>query len=205
MDMEALSELKEHVELALEREIVKSSLAGGELSFEVVAKHVARVLKFLRDDAHCNFRILVDICGVDYPGRKKRLEVVYHMLSMTRNLRVRVRLCVGSDEFVPSVVELFPSAMWYERETYDLFGVVFAGNNDLRRILTDYGFDGHPLRKDFPLSGFNEVRYDDEQKRVIYEPVQLAQEFRSFDALSPWEGEQPSPVAEKAADKGGEN
>ncbi|HHK74344.1 MAG TPA: NADH-quinone oxidoreductase subunit C, partial [Rhizobiales bacterium] len=128
-------------------------------------------------------------------------EVVYHLLSMTQNLRIRVKLRIAASGVVPSVVKLFPSAMWYERETYDLFGVIFDGNDDLRRILTDYGFEGHPLRKDFPLSGFSEVRYDDEQKRVIYEPVELAQEFRSFDALSPWEGEQPLPTLEPEDDQ----
>jgi NADH-quinone oxidoreductase subunit C len=204
MDFEALNELKEHIELALDQEVAEAVLENGELSLVIVPDHVVRALKFLRDDARCAFSVLVDICGVDYPGRKKRLEVVYHLLSMTQNLRIRVKLRIAAGGTVPSVVGLFPSAMWYERETYDLFGVVFDGNNDLRRILTDYGFEGHPLRKDFPLSGFNEVRYDDEQKRVIYEPVELVQEFRSFDALSPWEGEQPLPVLEPKSDQGEE-
>ena len=201
MDFEALKELKEHIELALDQEIAEAVLADGELTVVAVSEHVVRVLKFLRDDARCAFTVLVDICGVDYPERKKRLEVVYHLLSMTQNLRIRVKLRIAASGVVPSVVKLFPSAMWYERETYDLFGVIFDGNDDLRRILTDYGFEGHPLRKDFPLSGFSEVRYDDEQKRVIYEPVELAQEFRSFDALSPWEGEQPLPALEPEDDQ----
>ncbi len=204
MDFEALNELKEHIGLNLEQEIAEAVLENGELSLVAVPEHVVRVLKFLRDDARCAFTVLVDICGVDYPERKRRLEVVYHLLSMTQNLRVRVKLRIAEDGTVPSVTGLFASAMWYERETYDLLGVIFAGNDDLRRILTDYGFEGHPLRKDFPLTGFNEVRYDDEQKRVIYEPVELVQEFRSFDALSPWEGEQPVPLLEAQTDQNGE-
>ncbi len=204
MDFEALNELKDHIGLSLEQEIAEAVLENGELSLVAVPEHVVRVLKFLRDDARCAFTVLVDICGVDYPERKRRLEVVYHLLSMTQNLRVRVKLRVAEDGIVPSVTGLFASAMWYERETYDLLGVIFAGNDDLRRILTDYGFEGHPLRKDFPLTGFNEVRYDDEQKRVIYEPVELVQEFRSFDALSPWEGEQPVPTLEAQTDQNGE-
>ena len=202
MDQDALTELKEHIETALDQDIVSANLDNGELTVCVVPEHIVQVLKFLRDDARCNFRVLVDVCGADYPGRKNRIDVVYHMLSMTRNVRIRVKAKIPQDGSIPSVVGLFPSAMWYERETYDLFGVVFEGNNDLRRILTDYGFEGHPLRKDFPLTGFNEVRYDDEQKRVVYEPVQLVQEFRSFDSLSPWEGEQPLPGIDKPSAEG---
>ena len=202
MDQDALTELKEHIETALAQDIVTASLDHGELTICVVPEHIVQVLKFLRDDARCGFRVLVDVCGADYPGRKNRIDVVYHLLSMTRNVRIRVKAKIPQDGSIPSVVDLFPSAMWYERETYDLFGVVFEGNHDLRRILTDYGFEGHPLRKDFPLTGFNEVRYDDEQKRVVYEPVQLVQEFRSFDSLSPWEGEQPLPGIEKSATEG---
>lgn len=202
MDQDALTELKEHIEAALDQDIVTTSLENGELTICVVPEHIVRMLKFLRDDARCSFRLLVDVCGADYPGRKNRIDVVYHLLSMTRNMRIRVKAKIPQDGSIPSVVELFPSAMWYERETYDLFGVIFEGNQDLRRILTDYGFEGHPLRKDFPLTGFNEVRYDDVQKRVVYEPVQLVQEFRSFDSLSPWEGELPLPGVDKPAAEG---
>jgi NADH-quinone oxidoreductase subunit C len=143
------------------------------------------VIRFLRDDG---FVSIVDICGVDYPERAERFEVVYHLLNPRKNLRIRVKLSTDDTEPVPSITTIFPGADWYEREAYDLYGVLFTGHPDLRRILTDYGFDGHPLRKDFPLTGFVEVRYDEERKRVVYEPVRLAQEFRTFDYLSPWEG-----------------
>ncbi|MEL7452933.1 MAG: NADH-quinone oxidoreductase subunit C, partial [Pseudomonadota bacterium] len=146
------------------------------------------VIRFLRDDSECMFETLIDICGVDYPERSERFEVVYHLLSMKLNQRVRLKLQVDEATTVPSVVDLFPAANWYEREAFDMYGIQFSGHPDLRRLLTDYGFEGYPLRKDFPLTGHVEVRYDDLQKRVIYEPVHLTQEYRNFDFLSPWEG-----------------
>ena len=156
----------------------------------------------MRDDTQCKFEILLDVCGVDHLGRDQRFDVVYHLLSITNNYRVRVKVPVREGEAIPSVVWIYSSAGWFERETWDLFGIYFDGNEDLRRILTDYGFDGHPLRKDFPLTGFVELRYDDEQKRVVYEPVQLTQEFRRFDFMSPWEGaDYILPGDEKVEDK----
>ena len=148
------------------------------------------MLKFLRDDAKCRFEVLIDICGVDWPARESRFDVVYHLLSPRLNQRVRVKLETDEATPVASVVEVFSAANWFEREAYDMYGILFSGHPDLRRILTDYGFQGHPLRKDFPLTGYVEVRYDDELKRVVYEPVELTQEFRSFDFESPWEGTQ---------------
>lgn len=186
--MDALRELAEHVSGELESELVSSEIAYGELNLVVVADQILKVLKFLRDDPTCRFVVPIDITAVDYPGREKRFDVVYHLLSPYQNQRIRVKLETDEDTPVPSAISLFPMADWFERETYDLYGIMFSGHPDLRRILTDYGFDGHPLRKDFPTTGYKEVRYDDEQKRVIYEPVSLAQEFRSFDYLSPWEG-----------------
>jgi NADH-quinone oxidoreductase subunit C len=145
-------------------------------------------IKYLRDEPRLQFVSLIDVCGVDWPERAQRFDVVYHLLSPVQNNRIRVKIMTDEDTPVPSITEVFPAADWFEREAYDLYGIFFTGHPDLRRLLTDYGFDGHPLRKDFPLTGFVEVRYDDEQKRVVYEPVRLAQEFRSFDFLSPWEG-----------------
>jgi NADH-quinone oxidoreductase subunit C len=167
---------------------VVSKLVSGELVLEVGADHLLAVMEFLRDDAKCLFKVLVDVCGVDYPEREKRFDVVYNLLSIRLNLRARVKVFTDEATPVPSVVGLYSSAGWWERETWDLYGIFFSDHPDLRRILTDYGFEGHPLRKDFPLTGYVEVRYDDEQKRVVYEPVKLVQEFRSFDFLSPWEG-----------------
>jgi NADH-quinone oxidoreductase subunit C len=154
----------------------------------VKAGDIVDVVRFLRDDAKCQFVSIIDVSGADYPARAKRFDVVYHLLSPKQNLRIRVRVEAGEDMLVPSITGVYPGADWFERETYDLYGVLFSGHPDLRRLLTDYGFEGHPLRKDFPLTGFVEVRYDDEAKRVIYEPVELKQEFRNFDFLSPWEG-----------------
>jgi NADH-quinone oxidoreductase subunit C len=185
---ETLSELGEHIAAALGGADLSWTIAFGELTVHAQADSLLRVLRFLRDDGSCQFVCLLDIAGVDYPEREQRFEVVYHLLSPTQNLRLRVKIAAGEDTQVPSAVGLFPSANWYEREVFDLYGVLFAGHPDLRRILTDYGFAGHPLRKDFPLTGYVEVRYDDEQKRVVYEPVKLPQEFRNFDFLSPWEG-----------------
>ena len=167
---------------------VTAQVSFGELTVEAEAAKIVSVLTFLRDDADCGFICFIDICGADYPEREKRFDVVYHLLAPYGNRRIRVKIQADEDTAVPSVIPVFPAANWFERETFDLFGVMFADHPDLRRILTDYGFAGHPLRKDFPMTGLVEVRYDDEVKRVVYEPVKLVQEFRSFDYLSPWEG-----------------
>jgi NADH-quinone oxidoreductase subunit C len=163
-------------------------IAHGELTLEVERGQIANLLRYLRDDTRCMFTSLIDICGVDYPGREKRFDVVYHLLSLHLNHRIRLKVQTDADNPVPSAVNVFPAANWFEREAFDLYGILFSGHPDLRRLLTDYGFQGHPLRKDFPLTGFVEVRYSEEQKRVVYEPVKLPQEFRNFDFLSPWEG-----------------
>jgi NADH-quinone oxidoreductase subunit C len=185
---ERLSELADHLAQGLPDARLKPSIAFGELTVTCDAKDLLALLSFLRDDPQCRFVCLIDICGVDYPSREQRFEIVYHLLSPYRNLRIRVKLATTGDEPVPSAVAIFPAANWFEREAFDLYGILFAGHPDLRRILTDYGFSGHPMRKDFPLTGEVEVRWDEEAKRVIYEPVKLVQEYRHFDALSPWEG-----------------
>jgi NADH-quinone oxidoreductase subunit C len=185
---EALKELGSYIEGLLPGDVLETAVARGELTVFVKREHIVQVLTALRDDTQCQMHQLMDICGVDYPERTERFEVVYHLLSMRQNHRVRVKLSTDAVTPVPSVVAVFSAAGWWERETWDLFGVLFSGHPDLRRILTDYGFEGHPLRKDFPLTGYVELRYDDEQKRVVYEPVKLDQEFRNFDFLSPWEG-----------------
>jgi len=195
---EALESIGAKAAAALPGAIAARSLAFGELTLTVDAAHVIEALKFLRDDPAAQFISIIDISGADYPEREKRFEVVYHLLSPKLNCRVRVK--VDTDEATPiaSATAVYLGADWYEREIYDLFGVLFDGHPDLRRILTDYGFDGHPLRKDFPMTGFVEMRYDDQEKRVRYEPVRLEQEFRQFDFLSPWEGA-PPPGDEKAS------
>ncbi len=176
-----------------------AEVAFGELSLHVEAANIVEVLSFLRDDAECRFVCFIDICGADYPEREKRFDVVYHLLSPYKNQRVRVKVQADEKGAVPSAIEVFPAANWFEREAFDLYGILFSGHPDLRRILTDYGFSGHPLRKDFPVTGHVEVRYDDEAKRVVYEPVKLIQEMRQFDYLSPWEGtEYVLPGDEKA-------
>ena len=185
---EALEELGEYVLGALPEMVSGAEVAQGELTIAVNWDAIVTVLTFLRDDTNCQFRQLIDICGVDYPGRERRFEVVYQLLSLRQNQRIRVKLSTDETTPVPSATGVFSAAGWWEREAWDLYGILFSGHPDLRRILTDYGFEGHPLRKDFPLTGYVEVRYDDEQKRVVYEPVKLTQEFRSFDFLSPWEG-----------------
>ncbi|MFN0044451.1 MAG: NADH-quinone oxidoreductase subunit C [Alphaproteobacteria bacterium] len=185
---EALNELGEYVAAALPQYVQSWSVALDELTVVTRAGAVGVVLRFLRDDSNCQFKCLVDIAGVDFPARDQRFEVVYNLLSTKHNQRVRVKIAADETTPVPSVTPIFSSAGWYEREAWDLFGIFFADHPDLRRILTDYGFEGHPLRKDFPLTGHVEVRYDDEAKRVVYEPVRLTQDFRSFDFLSPWEG-----------------
>jgi NADH-quinone oxidoreductase subunit C len=199
-DTAKLQALAEAAKAALPDAILDTRIAVGELTLVAKREKLTQLLLVLRDDPAWRFKILIDICGADYPDRAERFEVVYHLLSVHKNLRVRVKISTDSATPVPSIVGLFPAANWYEREAFDLYGVLFEGHPDLRRILTDYGFRGHPLRKDFPLTGFVEVRYDEEQKRVVYEPVKLPQEFRSFDFLSPWEGAQyPLPGDEKAS------
>src|SRR3974377_1495287 len=185
---EKLEALAAHLSAALPDAVRGAEIRGGELCCRVEREALPRVLGFLRDDPKCAFTVLCDICGVDFPDRPQRFEVVYNLLSMRLNQRARVKLETDEQQPVPSVVALYSSAGWWEREAWDLFGIYFAGNPDLRRILTDYGFEGHPLRKDFPLTGYVEGRYDEGKKAVVYEPVRLQQEFRSFDFLSPWEG-----------------
>jgi NADH-quinone oxidoreductase subunit C len=185
---EALQQLGAHIAGALGATVFPSDVAFGELTLHVERMAILDVVTFLRDDEQCRFISIVDVCGADYPERDERFDVIYHFLSPHLNHRIRVRVHADDVEPVPSITAVFPGANWFEREVYDLYGVLFSGHPDLRRILTDYGFDGHPLRKDFPLTGFVEVRYDEERKRVVYEPVKLPQEFRSFDFISPWEG-----------------
>jgi NADH-quinone oxidoreductase subunit C len=194
-----LEELSSHIEARLPGAVLQRTFALGELTLVVPAGDIVRVLTALRVDTECLFEVLIDICGVDYPEREKRFDVVYHLLSPRRNQRIRIKCETDEDTAVPSVVGVFPAANWFEREAYDMYGILFSGHPDLRRLLTDYGFQGHPLRKDFPLTGYVEVRYDDAQKRVVYEPVKLTQEFRTFDFMSPWEGvEYVIPGDEKA-------
>jgi NADH-quinone oxidoreductase subunit C len=183
-----LNSLGEKIAAGLAGEVVDFTVAFDELTVRARAPSIMKVLTYLRDEPDCRFVSFIDICGVDYPERENRFDVVYHLLSPYRNHRVRVKIEADEQTPVPSVIEVFPAANWYEREAFDLYGILFSGHPDLRRILTDYGFSGHPLRKDFPLTGHVEVRYDDEQKRVVYEKVRLTQEFRPFDYLSPWEG-----------------
>jgi NADH-quinone oxidoreductase subunit C len=181
-------EIGSHAADALAQDIVKTEMTYGQLTLWVRRESIVKALTFLRDDPRCLFKCLVDICGVDYPQRPERFEVVYHLLSLHHNQRLRIKVTTDEETPVPSVTSVFSAANWYERETWDLYGIYFSDHPDLRRLLTDYGFEGHPMRKDFPLTGYVEVRYDDEQKRVVYEPIKLKQEFRSFDFLSPWEG-----------------
>ena len=185
---QALNDLGESVANALPQAVLGVEQICDELIVTARASAVVEVLTHLRDDTSCQFKVLVDLCGVDYPEREQRFEVVYNLLSLRHNQRIRVKIRVGEDALVPTATGVFRSAGWYERETWDLYGIPFADNPDLRRILTDYGFEGHPMRKDFPLTGQVEVRYDETQKRVVYDPVKLTQEFRNFDFLSPWEG-----------------
>jgi NADH-quinone oxidoreductase subunit C len=188
IQLDPLATLSEHISAALGEAIIGAEIAFGQLTITVQRDSIVPVVTFLRDDPQCRFIAFLDVCGVDFPEREERFEVVYHFLSPYLNHRIRVKLSVDEETPVPSITEVFAGANWFEREAYDLYGILFSGHPDLRRILTDYGFDGHPLRKDFPLTGFVEVRYDEERKRVVYEPVKLAQEWRSFDYLSPWEG-----------------
>ena len=184
----ALVELKETLALRRESAILTAEVARGELTVTTTPTQIRDFVAFLRSDPTCRFTTLIDITAVDWPAREKRFDIVYHFLSMHLNQRIRVKAELREDEILPSIVEQFPAADWYEREVFDMYGILFSGHPDLRRILTDYGFRGYPLRKDFPTTGYVEVRYDEEQKRVVYEPVQLVQEYRLFDFMSPWEG-----------------
>jgi NADH-quinone oxidoreductase subunit C len=196
---EALNSLGETIAASRGAAILGWHVAYGELTIEVAPDQIVGTVAYLRDDPALAFISIVDVCGVDWPAREKRFDVVYHLMSPTRNERLRLKVATDETTPVPSITPVFPGADWFEREAYDLYGILFTGHPDLRRILTDYGFQGHPLRKDFPLTGFVEVRYDDERKRVVYEPVRLAQAFRDFDFLSPWEGtEYVLPGDEKA-------
>ncbi len=185
---QALIDLGDYIGAALPGETGEIRVAYGELMVWTTPAALAKLLVFLREDQNCQFKQLMDLTAVDYPDRERRFEIVYNLLSLKHNHRIRVKLAVEEDAQVPSVAEIYSSAEWFEREVWDMYGVFFTDHPDLRRLLTDYGFEGHPLRKDFPLTGYVEMRYDDEQKRVVYEPVKLTQEFRSFDFLSPWEG-----------------
>ena len=189
---------------ALSPAVTAYSIAHHELTVGARARDIVSVMRFLRDDPGCLFWNIIDVTAVDWPSRERRFDVVYHLLSPKHNFRIRVKTETDEAAPVPSIIEVFPGADWFERETYDLYGIAFTGHPDMRRLLTDYGFEGHPLRKDFPLTGFVEVRYDDEAKRVVYAPVRLAQEFRNFDFLSPWEGtDYALPGDEKAGKTGG--
>jgi NADH-quinone oxidoreductase subunit C len=183
-----LDKLGEAIAGGLAGSVLGHWVAHDELTMVAAPRDIIKVMTFLRDDERCQFWNFTDVTAIDWPSRERRFDVVYHLLSPKLNVRVRVKIEVGEDTAVPSIISVFPGADWFEREVYDLYGVLFSGHPDMRRLLTDYGFEGHPLRKDFPLTGFVEVRYDDEVKRVVYDPVRLAQEFRNFDFLSPWEG-----------------
>ena len=187
---EALNELAEYIVGKAGQAVVATGIEHHELMVTVKRDELTSVLKFLRDDSNCTFKVLVDVTAVDYPDRAERFEVVYNLLSLVHNHRLRLKVITDENTPVPSAVPVFSSAGWFEREVWDMYGIFFTGHPDLRRILTDYGFEGHPLRKDFPLTGYVQVRYDEEQKRVVYEPVRLTQDFRNFDFMSPWEGAQ---------------
>ncbi len=199
---EAMSELGAYIEAKRPDCVLGWDVSNGELNVDVAPANIVGFAEFLKTDPTCRFSSLVDITGVDYPERPKRFDVVYHFLSMYQNHRVRLRMGIREDDMVPSITDVHPSANWFEREVFDMFGILFSGHPDLRRILTDYGFRGHPLRKDFPTTGYTEVRYDEVEKRVVYEPVSLVQEYRQFDFMSPWEGgEYILPGGEKEAEK----
>ncbi len=189
---QALLDLGEYIVSNLSKDVIDLTFLNDELVLVVEKCSILPVMVFLNNDTNCLAKVLVDICGVDYPDRIQRFEVVYNLLSLKHNQRIRVKILTDDDTPVPSVTSVFSAANWFERECWDLYGIYFSGHPDLRRLLTDYGFDGHPLRKDFPLTGFVEVRYDDEERRIVQEPVHLNQEFRNFDFLSPWEGDQIS-------------
>lgn len=183
-----MEDLRDHIVDQMDDAVNSAEISFGELTINARRAEIVKVITFLRDDPICKFTSLIDICGVDYPARERRFDVVYHMMSMAHNTRIRIKVTTDEEIPVHSVAEVFPNANWYEREAFDMYGIVFDEHPDMRRLLTDYGFEGYPLRKDFPLSGFVEVRYDEERKSVVYEPVNLPQEYRSFDFMSPWEG-----------------
>ncbi|MEO1549050.1 MAG: NADH-quinone oxidoreductase subunit C [Pseudomonadota bacterium] len=185
---EALTELGEMISLRQDDVLIDAHVADGALTVSVTAAGIVPFVDYLRTDGACQFETLIDITAVDYPEREKRFEMVYHFLSMTQNQRIRVKVPLREDDIVPSISGVHPSANWFEREVFDMYGILFSGHPDLRRLLTDYGFRGHPLRKDFPTTGYVEVRYDEVEKRVVYEPVELTQDYRQFDFMSPWEG-----------------
>jgi NADH-quinone oxidoreductase subunit C len=202
---EALKDLGEHIQSANAKSVVDYKVAYNELTLNAIRDDIIALMTFLRDDPTCKFVQLSTVCGVDYPEREERFEVVYHLLSLHNNQRMRVKITTDEETTVPSVTGVYPSANWYERETWDMYGIMFDGHPDLRRLLSDYGFQGHPLRKDFPLTGYVEVRYSEEEKRVVYEPVKLAQEFRTFDFMSPWEGAKYILPGDEKSEEGGEN
>ncbi len=201
-DEVALANLAEHIAAGLEGKASDVRVVLGQIQMVAGPGDIIDVLRFLRDDPGCRFLSFTDLCGVDYPQREKRFEVVYHLLSPYVNARARIKVPVGEGESVPSCIGLFPGAEWFEREAWDMYGIFFAGHPDLRRLLTDYGFQGHPLRKDFPVTGFVEVRYDEDLKKVVYEPVELQQAWREFDTLSPWKGEPPVLPGDEKAENG---
>jgi len=201
---QTLKDLAEYLSVQLDDSLVSVEWTGDELVLRARPQSVLKVLGFLRDDAQCLFKTLVDLCGADYPDREERLEVVYNLLSVKHNLRIRVKVSTDEETPVPSAAGVYMAAEWNEREAWDMYGIFFSDHPDLRRLLTDYGFEGHPMRKDFPLTGHVEVRYDDEQKRVVYEPVKLMQDFRTFDFLSPWEGAQDMLPGDEKSETGDE-
>jgi NADH-quinone oxidoreductase subunit C len=199
MDASTLDTLGSDIAAALPNAVLTHTVEHSELTVIAKPQAIVEVMKFLRDNPRCRFVSFIDATAVDYPERPKRFEVVYHLLSPVLNARIRVKVEADEATQIPSIIDIYPGVDWFEREAWDLYGVIFTGHPDMRRLLTDYGFDGHPLRKDFPLTGFVEVRFDDAEKRVVYEPVKLVQEFRKFDFLSPWEGaDYPLPGDEKA-------
>ncbi len=198
---EQLAELGSHIEGKRPDCVISHDVTHGELTMEIAPSSLVSFVGFLKNDRTCRFSTLIDITAVDYPARPARFDVIYHFLSMYQNHRIRLRVAAREDDMMPSIIDVHPSANWFEREVFDMFGILFTGHPDLRRILTDYGFRGHPLRKDFPTTGYTEVRYDEVQKRVVYEPVKLVQEYRQFDFMSPWEGaEYILPGDDKAKD-----
>jgi NADH-quinone oxidoreductase subunit C len=200
--MDDLEQIGRNVAAALPGAVRSQAVAFGELTLQIERDEIIRVLTFLRDDAGCGFTQLIDIAGVDWPQREHRFDVVYHLLSLSKNQRIRLKVETDENTPVPSCVEIHPGANWFERETFDMYGITFADHPDLRRLLTDYGFSGYPFRKDFPLTGYVELRYDEEQKRVVYQPVELVQEFRDFDFMSPWEGARYVLPGDEKASKG---
>jgi len=199
---QSLEDFGKEISAALPGAVLGQTMPFGQLTLEIAPVDIVRTLRFLRDDHRCAFAVLIDICGVDWPQRANRFDVVYHLLSLAQNRRIRLKVQTDEGTPVPSVVSLFPAANWFERETFDMYGITFADHPDLRRLLTDYGFSGYPLRKDFPLTGYVEVRYDEEVKRVVYQPVELVQEFRDFDFMSPWEGARYVLPGDEKATKG---